>query len=73
MLNHISKFIGGVIKIIEFSFYILLFLFAFRFDGKIFYVAIKSACVLRKKGGKTPRQIYYVSYYEWALKIIKIK
>ena len=44
----------------KFPFYILLFLLAFQFDGKIFCVAIQSACASSKKRNKTPRQICYV-------------
>ena len=39
----------------------------------IFCVAIQSACALRKRRGKTPREIRYISFYEWALKITKIQ
>ena len=49
------------------------FLLTFRFDGKIFCVVLQTACASRKRKGKTPRQIRYVSYCEWALKITKIQ
>ena len=49
------------------------FLLAFRFDGKIFCVALRSACPFRKRRGKIPRQIRYLSFCEWALKITKIQ
>ena len=39
----------------------------------IFCVALQSACVLRKSRDKTPRQIGYVTYCAWALKIIKFQ
>ena len=45
----------------------------FRFDRKIFCVAIQSACASRKRRSETPRQIRYVGYYEWALEITKIQ
>ena len=33
-----------------------------------------SACASKKwTGGKTQRQIYYISYCEWALKIMKFQ
>ena len=32
---------------------------------------LQSACPSRKRTGKTPRQIRYVRYREWALKIMK--
>ena len=49
------------------------FLLAFRFDEKIFSVALQSACPSGKRSGKTPRQIPSVSYCEWALKITEIQ
>ena len=49
------------------------FRLAFRFGEKIFCVALQSACPSRKRRGKTPRQICYVSYREWALKLMKIQ
>ena len=38
---------------------------------KIFCVALQSACASRKRRGKTPKQICYVSYCKWAIKITK--
>ena len=40
---------------------------------KIFCAALQSACASRKRKGKTPRQIRYVSYCEWTLKITKFR
>ena len=34
---------------------------------------MQSACASRKRRGKTPRQIRYISYYEWTLNIMKIQ
>ena len=45
----------------------------FRFDGRIFCVALQSACASRKRIGKTPQQIRYVSFCELALKIMKFQ
>ena len=44
-----------------------------RSDGNIFCAAVQSTFPSRKMRDKTPRQIRYVSYCEWALKITKIK
>ena len=49
------------------------FLIAFEFDGKTVRVAFQSVCSSRKRRGKTPRQIRYLNYCEWALKITKIQ
>ena len=49
------------------------FLLFFQFDGKIFCVALQSACTSRKRRGKRLRQICYVSYCEWPLKLTKIQ
>ena len=49
------------------------FLFAFWFDGKIFCAALSSGCPSRKRRGKTPRQIHYISYCEWVFEITKIQ
>ena len=49
------------------------FLLAFQFDGKGFCVALQSASASRNRRDKTPRQICYVRYCEWALKITKIQ
>ena len=39
----------------------------------MFCVALQSTCTLRKRRGKTPRQIHYLSYCGWALKVMKIQ
>ena len=54
-----------------FFFYISLILLAFIFDGGIFCVVLQSVCAPRKRRDKAPRQICYVRYYEWTLKIMK--
>ena len=59
-------FVYRVIKTI-----MLLFLPVFWFNGKIFFVVLQSACPSRKRRGKTPQQICYVNYCEWAFIIMK--
>ena len=60
-------------KIIKFSFYILLFLLVFRCDGKMLRIAVRSGYASRKNRRKTRRQIRYVSYYYQTLKVLKVQ
>ena len=62
-----------VIKIIKFFFLYFTNSCCFTFDGRLFCVALQSACASIKRTGKTPRQICCTRYNEWALKIIKFQ
>ena len=51
----------------------LLFLAVFRFNGKMFFVVLQSACPSRKRRGKLSQQIRYVNYCEWAFIMMKFQ